>query len=299
MPPREAGGTLTRMRPVSTFSIVARDAQSGDLGIAVASKFLAVGAVVPFAEADVGAVATQSYANTSYGPRAMAALRAGVPIDLIHEAFAATDDQHAMRQYALVDASGRSLSFTGDACHPWAGGVARAGFAAQGNLLAGPEVVDALADTFEATGGSLAERLVAALRAGDEAGGDRRGRQGAALLVVRAGAGYGGFNDRYIDLRVDDHAAPTGRLRELLELHHLYFDRPRESDLLPLEGAVLERLLGVLERSGRHRAGEGWDESAQRALRELAGIENLEERITQDDRIDRLALEHLERRYPG
>lgn len=287
------------MRAVSTFSIVARDAQSGDLGIAVASKFLAVGAVVPFAEADIGAVATQSYANTSYGPRAMAALRAGVPIDLIHETFAATDDQHAMRQYGLVDASGRSLSFTGDACHPWAGGVARPGFAAQGNLLAGPEVVDALADTFEATDGSLAERLVAALRAGDEAGGDRRGRQGAALLVVRAGAGYGGFNDRYIDLRVDDHGAPVGRLRELLELHHLYFERPREGDLLPLEGAVLERLLRVLERSGRLRAGEGWGEDAQGALRELAGVENLEERLTHEDRIDRSALEHLERRYPG
>ncbi len=287
------------MRPVSTFSIVARDAQSGDLGIAVASKFLAVGAVVPFAEADVGAVATQSYANTSYGPRAMAALRAGVPIDLIHEAFAATDDQHAMRQYGLVDASGRSLSFTGDACHPWAGGIARPGFAAQGNLLAGPEVVDALAETFEATEGSLAERLVAALGAGDEAGGDRRGRQGAALLVVRAGAGYGGFNDRYIDLRVDDHDAPVGRLRELLGLHHLYFERPRTDDLLPLEGAVLERLLRVLERAGLHAAGEGWNARAQQALRDVAGVENLEERLTRDDRIDRLALEHLERRYPG
>lgn len=287
------------MRPVSTFSIVARDAHSGDLGIAVASKFLAVGAVVPFAEADVGAVATQSYANTSYGPRAMAALRAGVPIDLIHEAFSATDDQHAMRQYGLVDASGRSLSFTGDACHPWAGGVAREGYAAQGNLLAVPEVVDAMAETFEAAKDSLAERLVAALRAGDEAGGDRRGRQGAALLVVRAGGGYGGFNDRYIDLRVDDHDAPVERLRELLELHHLYFERPCREDLLPLEGAVLERLLAVLERAGLHRSGEGWNESAQQALLDVAGVENLEERLTRDDRIDRLALEHLERRYPG
>jgi uncharacterized Ntn-hydrolase superfamily protein len=288
-----------RMRPVSTFSIVARDADSGDLGIAVASKFLAVGAVVPFAEADVGAVATQSYANTSYGPRAMAALRAGIPIDLIHESFAATDDQHAMRQYGLVDASGRSLSFTGDACHPWAGGTARPGLAAQGNLLAGPEVVEALIETYEASHGPLAERLLAALTAGDAAGGDRRGRQGAALLVVRAEGGYGGFNDRYIDLRVDDHEAPVSRLQDLLALHQLYFERPRDEDLLPLQGEVLARLLAVLERSGRHPAGAGWDDGAARALRALAGAENLEERLTRDDRIDRLALEHLESRYPG
>ncbi len=287
------------MRPVSTFSLVARDAGSGDLGVVVASKFLAVGAVVPYAEADVGAVATQSYANTSYGPRAMAALRAGVPLDLIHESFAATDDQHAMRQYGVVDASGRSLSFTGDACHPWAGGIARDGFAAQGNLLAGPEVVEALADTFEASHGELADRLVAALSAGDEAGGDRRGRQGAALLVVRAGGGYGGFNDRYIDLRVDDHPAPVARLGELLTLHRLYFERPREEDLLLLEGEALDRLLGVLERAGRHRAEDGWGPEAVRALQDLAGVENLEERLTHQDRVDRVALEHLERRYPG
>lgn len=287
------------MRPVSTFSIVARCADSGDLGIAVASKFLAVGAVVPFAEADVGALATQSYANTSYGPRALAALRAGIPVDLIHEAFAATDGEHAMRQYGLVDAAGRSVSFTGDACHPWAGGVAGPGFAAQGNLLAGPQVVEALASTFEATRGDLAERLLAALRAGDGAGGDRRGRQGAALLVVRAGGGYGGFNDRYIDLRVDDDSAPVERLVGLLDLHRLFFERPRESDLLLLEGSTLERVLTLLERAGRHRSADGWNEAAARALNELAGVENLEERLRRDDRVDRRALEHLERAYPG
>ncbi|HKI56563.1 MAG TPA: DUF1028 domain-containing protein [Trueperaceae bacterium] len=287
------------MPAVSTFSIVARDAATGDLGIAVASKFLAVGAVVPFAEADVGALATQSYANTGYGPRALAALRAGVPIDLIHEAFVATDDQHAMRQYGLVDAAGRSLSFTGDACHPWAGGVAREGVAAQGNLLAGPEVVGALIDTFVAGTGSLAERLLAALAAGDAAGGDRRGRQGAALLVVRAGGGYGGFNDRYIDLRVDDDPRPVARLGALLGLHRLYFERPAEEDLVPLEGDTLARVTAVLQRAGKLPAGAGWDARALRALKDLGGVENLEERLQHDDRIDRLALEHLERRYPG
>ncbi len=287
------------MRSVSTFSIVGRCADTGDLGIAVASKFLAVGAVVPFAEADVGAVATQSYANTSYGPRALAALRAGVPVDLIHEAFAATDDQHATRQYGLVDAAGRSVSFTGDACHPWAGGVSGPDFAAQGNLLAGPEVVQAMAEAFRGSEGALAERLLRALRAGDEAGGDRRGRQGAALLVVRDGGGYGGFNDRYIDLRVDDDTAPVGRLDALLELHRLYFERPSERDLLALQGDVLGRVLALLDRTGRHRAADGWNDAAARALSDLAGVENLEERLRNRDRIDRRALEHLERLYPG
>lgn len=214
------------MGPVSTFSIVARDAESGDLGIAVASKFLAVGAVVPYAVAGIGAVATQSYANTSYGPRAIEALRAGVPLDLVHEAFAATDPDHAKRQYGLVDAAGRSLTFTGSDCHAWAGGVARDGFAAQGNLLAGPAVVDAMVEAYTAAAGTLPERLMSALVAADAAGGDRRGRQAAALLVVRADGGYGAMNDRYVDLRVDDDDAPTHRLQRLLATFLLEAKQP-------------------------------------------------------------------------
>lgn len=287
------------MRPVSTFSIVARDPDTGDLGIAVASKFLAVGAVVPYAVASVGAVATQSYANTSYGPRAIAALRAGIPVEQIRDAFAATDADATMRQYGIVDAAGHAVSVTGDACHPWAGGLARTGVAAQGNLLAGPEVVQALVETFEAEAGPFPERLLRALRAGDEAGGDRRGRQGAALLVVREGGGYGGLSDRYIDLRVDDHERPVPRLEELLELHRLYFERPREDDLVAVEGAVADRVLAVLERAGRRPAGAGWGDAARAALRELAGVENLEERMSEGDRIDVRALAYLERVYPG
>lgn len=287
------------MPAVSTFSIVARDRASGDLGVAVASKFLAVGAVVPYAEAGVGALATQCHANTSYGPRAMAALRAGVPVGLVQQAFAATDGEHAKRQYGLVDAAGRSVSFTGDACEPWAGGVTRDGVAAQGNLLSGSEVVDALLGTYQAGSGGLAERLLAALAAGDAAGGDRRGRQSAALLVVRAGGGYGGFNDRYVDLRVDDHARPIARLGELLTLHRLHFERPSDHDLLPLQGETRARVLTVLQRAGRLPPGGAWDAAALAALRQLGGVENLEERLVHDDRIDRLALEHLERLYPG
>ena len=292
------------MRPVSTFSIVARDPETGDLGVAVASKFLAVGSVVPYAVAGIGAIATQSYANTTFGPRAIDALRAGIPLELIQRAFATTDPEHDERQYGMVDAGGRALTFTGASCQPWAGGASSDGVAAQGNLLAGPEVVDALVRGFAAASGGLPRRLLAALAAGDAAGGDRRGRQGAALLVVRDGGGYAGFNDRWIDLRVDDDGAPVARLERLLELHELYFDLPDEDDLLALDGDVGARVLAVLERSGRHPSGEGWSDAAVAALRDLAGVENLEEHLrpgpTADGglRIGRRALRHLERVYP-
>lgn len=283
------------MRPISTFSIVARDPATGDLGVATASKFLAVGAVVPHAEADVAAVATQSYANATYGPRTLQAVRAGMPLAQIHAAFAATDPEHATRQYGLVDATGDALSFTGDACHPWAGGTTGDGFAAQGNLLTGPEVIDAVAETFTSTGGDLPERLMAALAAGDRAGGDARGRQGAALYVVRKGGGYGGMSDTWVDLRVDDDPAPVDRLAELLRLHRLFLGPPNEEDLLPLEGDVAARALAGLRAVGRlapeHAA---WDAAAEAALRDFAGVENVEDRMVEPGRIDRVVLEHLE-----
>lgn len=281
-------------RCISTFSLVARDAESGDLGVATASKFLAVGAVVPYAVADVGAVATQSYANTSYGPRVVRALRAGVPLDLIDQALQVTDDQIALRQYGLVDAAGRAVSFTGDECHPWAGGRAGDGYAAQGNLLTGPGVIESLVEAFEGARGPLPERLMRALAAGDQAGGDARGRQSAALLVVRAEGGYGGANDRYIDLRVDDDPDPVPRLARLLALQRLYFGQPSEDALLPIEGEVEARLLAVLRAAG-FETGATWDDAAEGALRTLAGVENLEERLAEPGRIDRAVLEHLER----
>ena len=281
-------------RCISTFSLVARDPESGDLGVVTASKFLAVGAVVPYAVADIGAVATQSYANTSYGPRVVRALRAGVPLDLIDRALQATDDQIGLRQYGLVDAVGRAVSFTGDECHPWAGGRAGAGYAAQGNLLTGPEVIEALVESFEAARGPLPERLVSALAAGDQAGGDARGRQSAALLVVRAEGGYGAANDRYIDLRVDDDPDPVPRLARLLALQRLYFGQPSEDDLLPIEGEVEVRLLSVLRAAG-FEVGLRWDDAAEGSLRTLAGVENLEQRLAERGRIDRAVLEHLER----
>lgn len=272
----------------------------GDLGVATASKFLAVGSVVPFAEAGLGAVATQSYANTTFGPRTIMALRGGISLELIHQAFAESDAQHGQRQYGLVDASGRAFTFTGADCHPWAGGRTGLGYAAQGNLLTGPEVVDALAETFEASDGPLADRLVAALGAADAAGGDKRGRQSAALLVVRKDGGYGGFNDRYIDLRVDDHDAPVAELARLLSLQRVFFERPQSTDLLTIDADVAQRLRRVLVTAGylspEAETGE-WDEPSERALRSLAGTENLEERLMEMGQIDKVVLRYLEDKF--
>ncbi|MFU8889680.1 MAG: DUF1028 domain-containing protein [Trueperaceae bacterium] len=282
------------MRPVATFSLVARDPDTGDLGVATASKFLAVGAVVPYAIADVAAIATQSYANTAYGPRAIDMLLAGVPIALVDQALRAGDEHAVQRQYGVVDADGGSITFTGDGCHPWAGGVAKPGLAAQGNLLAGPQVIDALVAGFESHAGPFPERLLAGLLAADRAGGDARGRQSAALLVVREEGGYGGFNDRYVDLRVDDDPDPVPRLQGLLALQRLYFGEPRPDDVLPIEGEVAARLLALLRAAG-HDVGAAWDAAARAALAALAGRENVEERLLEGDRVDRVVLEHLER----
>jgi uncharacterized Ntn-hydrolase superfamily protein len=208
-----------------TFSIVAFDPANGDLGIAVASRFLAAGAVVPWARAGIGAVATQASANTRWGPRGLDLLKEGrdprqVIEKLSDEDFAAYLPK---RQVGIVDARGRAASFSGRECTEWAGGKAGQHFACQGNILAGPEVVEALASGFQKAKGELAERLVAALADGQAAGGDRRGQQSAALLVVRADAGYAGGNDRYVDIRVDDHAQPIDELQRLLGLWRLTF----------------------------------------------------------------------------
>lgn len=285
-------------RPVSTFSIVARDPDTGDLGVATASKFLAVGAVVPFAAADVAAIATQSYADTSIGPRAVEALMAGMPLELVDLGLRASDEHVGLRQYGVVAADGHAVSFTGDDCHPWAGGLAKPGLAAQGNLLAGPQVIEALVTVFEASTGPLPERLLEALLAADLAGGDRRGRQSAALLVVREEGGYGGYNDRYVDLRVDDDPDPVPRLQGLLRLQRLYFGTPREEDLHPIEGEMEARLLRVLRAAGT-APGDAWGDPGRAALRRVAGVENLEERLRDDDRVDVAVLEHLESRYPA
>ncbi len=201
-----------------TFSIVARDPETGDVGIAIASKVVAVGAVAPFAKALVGAVASQSAPNVTYGPDGLARLAAGEHPKAILQALTAPDSMAAMRQVGIVDATGRAASYTGAECVEWAGGRVGPGVAAQGNMLTGPAVVDALIDSYLAATGSFPERLLAALRAGDAAGGDKRGRQSAALLVRREKGGIAGLDDRWIDLRVDDHTDPTAELARLYDL---------------------------------------------------------------------------------
>lgn len=295
-----------------TFSIVARDPVTGDLGIAVASKFLAVGAVVPVARAGVGAIATQALANTRYGPDGLALLAAGKgATDALH-ALTDADEGRDHRQAGMVDAAGGSATYTGSGCIPWAGGRTAPGVAAQGNILAGASVVDALFETYLAGGAPFPELLLRALMAGDAEGGDMRGRESAALLVVRDGGGYGGGNDRWIDLRVDDHPEPFGELSRLLELNHLYLDTPDVADLLPIDGAIAAQmraglakagydprqldpekgLARLLEGSGISRTGTPreapaeWDAAWEAALAEWMSVENLESRMTAHGWID-------------
>ena len=218
-----------KTEPVATFSIAGFDPHTGDLGVAVQSKFFAVGSVVPWAKAGVGAIATQSYANVSYGPDGLELLAKGRSARETVEMLTSADGNKQRRQLGIVDAKGNSASFTGSGCHPWAGHIEKPDFCAQGNILTGKEVVDAMAASFEQSQkqakGGLCNWLVDALTAGQDAGGDSRGRQSAALLVVRKKGGYGGGNDRFIDLRVDDHKTPIAELRRLLQLHKNLFKR--------------------------------------------------------------------------
>ncbi len=283
----------------STFSIVAYDPETGDLGVAVQSKFLAVGAVVPYARANVGAVATQSYANLLYGPQGLALLEQGLAPEEVIQRLTEADPDARLRQVGIVDARGRAAAFTGEGCFPWAGHRVGPNVAVQGNILVGPETVDAMYETFLSARGDLADRLVAALAAGQEAGGDRRGQQSAALLVVREGGSYGGYTDRYIDLRVDDHPQPIAELARLLRLWRVYFQPPRPEDILPLTEERVREIQHLLRELGYYR-GEvtgRYDEATQQALRAFAGVENLEERLFDDARIDKTVLEFLREKH--
>lgn len=210
--------TQISQRPVATFSIVAYDPETKDLGVAVESKFFAVGSVVPWAKAGVGAIATQAFGNTTYGPKGLELLASGkTPAEVI-EMLTSADEGKDRRQVGIVDAKGNAATYTGKSCNPWAGGKTGANYSAQGNILVGEKVVAAICEAFEKTKGELADRLLAALEAGQAAGGDSRGQQSAALIVVRERGGYAGFNDRYIDLRVDDNPEPIKELGRLLRI---------------------------------------------------------------------------------
>lgn len=211
-----------------TFSIVAVDVATGEIGVAVASRVVGVGAIVPFARAGVGAVATQSYANLRYGPVGLMALELGIDPTKALTLLTSNDPLRAERQVGIIDAAGRNANFTGESCLTWAGAIAGKGFSVQGNILTGPEVLDAMAEAFTNTTGELSERLLAALHAGEKAGGDRRGKQSAALLVVREGWGYGGLNDRFRDIRVDEHPEPVQELDRVYRAHCMLFPRPEQ-----------------------------------------------------------------------
>ncbi|MGA1091179.1 MAG: DUF1028 domain-containing protein [Candidatus Nanopelagicales bacterium] len=274
-----------------TFSIVARSAQGDRWGVAVASKFLAAGAVVPAVTSPLGAVATQSFANLRYIPEAFAMLREGVAASDVLDRLVAADDGRAQRQVGIVDGQGRAATFTGGDCLPWAGGASGPNYAIQGNILAGAEVVPAMEAAFCAADADmpLARRLHAALLAGDRAGGDSRGRQSAAVLVGGIGAGYGGGSDIEVDLRVDDHPDPVVELGRLLDIHSLLFGKPTET--WPLAGDVEQRLRRALDRLGYD------DPDLERALERAAGVENLEERLV-PGAIDPVVLAHLEDMNP-
>lgn len=203
---------------VSTFSIVAFDPETKEWGIAVASKFLAVGHVVPWAQAGQGAVATQSFANTTYGPEGLKLLKEEISASEVIKILTDADSLRGNRQVGLIDKFGNAATFTGEKCLPWAGGKTGEHYACQGNILAGPEVIEAMAEAYEKSAGPLTWRIMDALKAADEAGGDIRGRQSAAVLVVKEGAGYAGLNDRMIDFRVDDHETPIKELERIVAL---------------------------------------------------------------------------------
>ncbi len=279
---------------VATFSIVGYDPQTEELGIAVQSKFLAVGAVVPWAKAGVGAVATQSLANTAYGPKGLKLMSEGKKPAEVIKILTDNDAEKANRQVGIVNAKGKAATFTGSKCYDWAGGITGENFAAQGNILVNEETVKAMAETFQNSSGALADRLVASLAAGQKAGGDSRGRQSAALLVVKEEGGYGGFNDKYIDLRVDDNPKPIEELRRLLDIFYLYFNKG-DIKTVKIEGELVREIKENLESLGLYngKIDVEFDKELEQALDTYYHRENFEEREVEKGYIYVDILEYL------
>jgi uncharacterized Ntn-hydrolase superfamily protein len=284
---------LNARKTVATFSIVAFDPKTDSLGVAVQSRFLAVGSVVPWARAGVGAVATQAMANYNYGPRGLELMSRGRTAGQTVEDLISADEDREHRQLGIVDSRGRAATFTGSECFEWAGGVTGEHYAAQGNILVGRETVEAMANTYEETDGDLATRLLSALDAGQAAGGDSRGKQSAALLVVREGGGYGGDNDRVIDLRVDDHPEPIRELIRIRDLHTLYFGETRAEDVVAVDGDVRHQVADALRRTGYVQEREIEDDALLDALSAYIRTENFEEREQERGYLDRAVLEYM------
>jgi len=256
--------------------------------VAVESRFISVGAVVPWALAGVGAIATQSYANTEYGPRGLQMLRKGMAPKDVLRSLVSKDAGAAQRQVGIVDARGRAAAFTGDECFAWAGHIVGRNYACQGNILAGEGVVKSMARAFESADGDLPARLIACLRAGQDAGGDRRGQQSASLLVVRKRGGYGGFNDRWIDIRVDDHPAPIDELVRVFNLYDVtLLNRDDPEDVVVLTPGIVRELQAGLTKLGFYKgpANGKYDKGTKRAFEAWAGMNNFENKIRRDDKL--------------
>jgi len=278
---------------VATFSIVAFDPETDSLGVAVQSKFLAVGSVVPWARAGVGAVATQAMANYNYGPSGLELMSRGKTAGQTVEGLISADEDREHRQVGIVDGRGRAATFTGSECFEWTGGVTGEHHAAQGNILVGSETVEAMARTYEETDGDLAARLLSALDAGQAAGGDSRGKQSAALLVVSEGGGYGGDNDRVVDLRVDDHPDPIRELIRIRDLHTLYFGETTPEDVVAVDGDVRSEVADALRRTGYVQEPDAGDDALLDALSAYIRTENFEEREQERGYLDRAVLEYM------
>ena len=273
-------------RRITTYSIAACDLEAGQWGVATQSKFLAVGAVVPWAAPQVGAIATQAYANPRYGPEGLNLLRDGLSAEEVVERLTSADEGRDHRQLGIVDREGRSASFTGAECLEWAGGRTGPCYAAQGNILVSAETVDAIAGTFESSGGPLAERLMACLDAAQAAGGDRRGQQSAALLVVEQDGGYAKLSDTVVELRVEDHERPLEELRRLYRLHEALFGETPRDQWLTVDDALAKELRERLAKLG-------YDGELENAFNRWAGNVNLEERVDGIEEVDPVVLEEL------
>jgi len=276
-----------RIRKLGTFSIVGFDPETKDLGVAVASKFIAVGALVPWAEANVGAIATQALANISYGPRGLELLRRGYGAKKVLQILISDDPQREERQVGIVDSKGEAAAFTGSKCYPYAGHTIGENYAVQGNILTGPEVLEEMAKAFEQTKGELVDKLLAALEAGDKAGGDRRGKQSAAIIVVREKGGYGGYTDRYVDLRVDDHPEPVQELKRLFKIWELTLLTREKPDDIVDKNEVAAAVQRALRKLGYYK-GEItgiWDAETENAFRDFMLINNFENKMRKDNYI--------------
>lgn len=284
------------LKRINTFSIVGYDPETEELGIAVQSKFLAVGAVVPWAKAGVGAIATQSLANLDYGKRGLKLLKEGLSPKEVIDRLTKEDEDYQTRQVGVVDAEGNSANFTGKECYDWAGGISGDNYSCQGNILVGKETVQAMAEVFESNNNDdLGTRLVTALQAGQKAGGDKRGRQSAALLVVKENGSYGGYNDKYIDLRVDDHETPIKELKRLLDIFYMYFG-DKEVKKVTLDDDLIKKIKYYLTELDifKGKVNSESDKEFKKALETFYHQENFEERKTEAGYIDQDILKYME-----